>query len=145
MSSSIARSWKIKQPSLSPRIYACTRVFTMTIESPISARSQAADTQPILPTYSHRANNEKVSGLSSGSAIVFDVASANFPFKAAAKNDEALRRSSLGKCHVLLRDPVPTIIVMGSDVSLWNDQTDSNVPIVAQCEIQLTYQALLRS
>ena len=56
--------------------------------------------------------------MSSGSKIVFDVASVNFPFKAAAKNDEALRRSSLGKCHVLVRSPVPTTIVMGSDVRL---------------------------
>ena len=74
--------------------------------------------QPILPTYNQRTNNEKASGLSSGSAIIFDVASLKFPFKAAAKNDEALRRSSFGKCHVLVKGSVPTTIAIGSDVRL---------------------------
>ena len=85
----------------------------------------STDTQPILPTYNQRANNEKASGMSSGSAIIFDVASVKFPSKAAAKNDEALRRSSLGKCHVLAEGPVPTSIAMGSDVRLYNGQTGS--------------------
>lgn len=84
---------------------------------------KVTDTQPILPTYNHRTNNEKASGLSSGSAILFDVTSVKFPFKAAAKNDEALRRSSLGKCHVLVWGPVPTTIAMGSDVRLYDGQT----------------------
>ena len=83
------------------------------------------DTQPILPTYNQRANNEKASGLSSGSVIVFEVASMKFPFNAAAKNGEALRRSSLGKCHVLVLGPVPTSMAMGSDVRLAHGQTGS--------------------
>ena len=81
--------------------------------------------QPILPIYNQRANNEKASGLSSESAIVFEVASLKFPFNAAAKNGEALRRSFLGKCQVLVWGPVPTSIAMGSDVRLYNVQTGS--------------------
>ena len=81
--------------------------------------------QPILPTYNQRTNNEKASGLSSGRAIIFDVASVKSPFKAAAKNGEAFMRRFLGKCHVLVWGSVPTSIAMGSDVRLYNGQTGS--------------------